>query len=243
MRPTTRCIKCQTTISVGELTCWACGVVQALPARPPQPIQATVAGLRHSAPPFLPVPPEGWEPEQLPDGSVVLRRTGAGWRRFGGKFPEWWFPSIGLLAVYLTSVGLTRAPGLTSLATLFLLLALVAFGAATLAWGCFGREVWRLTSGRIEVRRECLGYQWGRSYLDPELLIRSIWRSNGPRSNSYRVFQLIVRERGTYHVLAATNARRAASLQALAEYLCNQTGTSLQLPSDWPPKPEIGEWF
>lgn len=271
MRPTTPCVACQTQISVGEPTCWACGAVQARPAPPP-----AAAPVPSAADPYhRPCPrcgklvavyhrdcrncgqhlgrpaniwsaelPPGWESSILPDGSMQLKRGDGGWHGSGGKLPDYYF--VAIIWLILQPV-IARHPvhsdPVVELARLACLLVVAVLVTGGLVWLFFGTERWRVAPDTIEIQKECLGHRWGRSYRRAELLIRSKWRSSRVRGSSYPVCQLVVRERGRTHVLAETIVRRADQLQALGGFLSLHSGWPLQLPADWPPSPSPWGWF
>ena len=270
MRQTTHCVACRTPISIGEPTCWACGVVQARPAPPPPPAAAV-----HSSDPYhrncprchhsvavyhheckncghalgrsthtLPTDlPSGWVVTPLTDGSIQLKQTT--WNRINhsGQFLGGLIMVGAFLIIQSTPRGY-RPPYLApehSWVSLISFLIIAVLAVVYLVWITMGTEYWRVAPGLLGIHKECLGRKWGPRFTQAELLIRTEWRYR--RRTRERVCVLAARGGGRDCVLSEIGLSGVHQLQSLGSYLAAQTGWPLQLPMEWPPTPGLWGLF
>jgi len=269
MRQTTHCVACQTPISVGEPTCWACGIVQARPAPTPAPAAAVQSSdpyhrpcprCRHSVAVYhqeckncgyalgrsthtLPTElPSGWEATPLADGTTALRQVTWNRANHAGRLPSYVLTLAGLGYLLAGSTHIMRrAPAEFLWISLLPYLIAAVILVVCLVWLTLGAEYWRVAPGLLEVHKECLGRKWGPRFMLAELSIRVTWRTG--RIRRYPVYLLVARELGKEYVLSESHVSDALQLQALGSYLSAQTGWPLQLPIEWPPTPGLWGLF
>jgi len=265
MRHTTHCVACQTPISIGEPTCWACGVVQSRLATPPPP---PVAG-RTLDPYYRDCPrchhavavyhreckrcggalgwstntlPTDWEATSLADGTTALRQVTWNRGNHSGRLPSYLLTLAGFCYVVAASLHTIRhAPSEFLWVYLFPYLIMALIVVVCLGWLTLGSEYWRVAPGLLEVHKECLGHRWGPRFALAELSLRVEWRTG--RLHRYPVYVLAVREVGKEYVLFTSGVRDRYQLQALGGYLSAQTGWPLQLPIEWPSAPKPWSLF
>lgn len=262
MRPTTHCQACQTPISVGEPTCWACGVVQARPTPPPRLAVARTIDTYHRSCPrcqhavavyqrqckncgyqaaiqptntLPPLLPSGWEATALSDGSTQLKRTT--WNRINnsGQFLGY-LVMIGAMLIVLLTPGRHLASEQWASYVPVVIVGLLA--TLYVVWMVLGKEHWRVAPGLLEVHKECLGRKWGSRITHGELLFRTEWRYR--QRVRQQIWVLCAQTAGKQTELAQSNVGGAFELQALGSYLSAHTGWPLQHPLEEPSP--LGWW-